>query len=362
MIDFVAVPQQFLPSCSWSQTLVDFDLNAAHEDHHAVGLQLDWNTTVKRRRPGLVLHEPSIDRQALGSAPSVLSCGRSGLHTGKPTSKNMLISWIRPLSRGWDSTVPNRLLEGRRLSWMMPFGRCEPISFDFDGVFVVAHKLTSGSSWPVFSVAGTNATVYGVHWCMALHCLWLYNPDMYPPFGRSPLEYVQALEKAASSMQETGPGHGSADLPSLSAASDILHTLSPFVGSSNAKRRGPRPLPLVRDEHGQVCSSPQAALDRGSTFSVPWKGAAALMQWSRGLFGFPTSSPTLPPLWWCLLQMYLQLTELEAAFRRVKKGKASGPDHFALWTISCISTRHGEAMLHHFGSQGSLARSGVSAP
>ena len=52
---------------------------------------------------------------------------------------------------------------------------------------------------------------------------------------------------------ETGPG---------AAASTILHALKPFIGSTNPKKQKWASLPMVFDEAGRVCSTPEEAQNR----------------------------------------------------------------------------------------------------
>ena len=64
------------------------------------------------------------------------------------------------------------------------------------------------------------------------------------------------------------------DSSTLTSASDILRILRPFIGSSNAKNKGPRPLPLVCDDKGLPCASSEAALNRWIDFFMCMEGGS----------------------------------------------------------------------------------------
>ena len=116
------------------------------------------------------------------------------------------------------------------------------------------------------------------------------------------------------------------ELSHLNSASDILCTLKPFVGSSNALKKGPKPLPLVHNEEGQPCGSSAEALDRWISFFMCMEGGNRVDQskqramWINNLQEFATNNLEVD------VHEVPSLVELETAFRRVKKGKACGPD------------------------------------
>ena len=125
-------------------------------------------------------------------------------------------------------------------------------------------------------------------------------------------------------------------LPSLHSASEILRTVKPFMGSSNALKRGPRPLPFVLDETGMPCPSPEAALTRWIHFFMNMEGGERIdevrqrQMWIENLQSLTTAHLDVP------IHEVPTLVELEAAFRRVKRGKASGPDQLPSELFHCF--------------------------
>ena len=73
-IDFVAVPCDFLPYCTYSCVMPDFDLGAVHLDHLASALQLTWMTWQQVSTGRRSQKKATYDRQSLtrGSLTSVL--------------------------------------------------------------------------------------------------------------------------------------------------------------------------------------------------------------------------------------------------------------------------------------------------
>ena len=116
------------------------------------------------------------------------------------------------------------------------------------------------------------------------------------------------------------------ELPSDCAASKILHKLKPIIGTTNPKMRKSTPLPLVHDEEGIPCATPKALIDRWVAFFSVMEGGERITQedlrsmWIEQLAYFKQEHVSLQP------EDLPTLTDLEIAFRRVKKHKAIGED------------------------------------
>eukprot|EP00435_Cladocopium_sp_Y103_P056394 s1820_g19.t1 len=115
-------------------------------------------------------------------------------------------------------------------------------------------------------------------------------------------------------------------LPSDCAALQILHTLKPLLGPTNPKLKKSSPLPMVVDDTGQPCRTPEELRNRWIAFFAAMEGGERL------------STQDLCSLWIHNLAQFMQqeitlqsgdlpsLTDLEKAFRRVEAGKAVGDD------------------------------------
>ena len=73
-IDYVVVPCNLLPYCTFSCVLPDFDLGTVHLDHLMSALQLSWQTWQQVSASGDTSTKPRYDRRSLqrGSLTSVL--------------------------------------------------------------------------------------------------------------------------------------------------------------------------------------------------------------------------------------------------------------------------------------------------
>ena len=116
------------------------------------------------------------------------------------------------------------------------------------------------------------------------------------------------------------------NLPPSASASTILHELRQIIGSTNLRKLTNKALPYIKNEHDQVCCSPVDALDTWITFFQTMEGGRRLPahqqreEWIANLRNFQAQSLDLT------LFDFPSLCELEAAYRRVTPGKATGPD------------------------------------
>ena len=117
------------------------------------------------------------------------------------------------------------------------------------------------------------------------------------------------------------------ELPDNASASTILHKLKPFIGSSNARKKGVQPLPFVLDEDAQPCPDPHSARERWIDFFMQMEAGRRVDDgeqrrlWRQHLSELGVLHLDLP------INELPTLTELEVAMRRTKPGKATGPDH-----------------------------------
>eukprot|EP00435_Cladocopium_sp_Y103_P016431 s113_g4.t1 len=154
-------------------------------------------------------------------------------------------------------------------------------------------------------------------------------------------------------------------LPVNASASCILHSLRPLLGSSNLLKQGLAPLPQVQNEDGRVCATPEEALDRWVDFFCKMEG------------GHRVTVPEQRHLWLSNLRdlraaaFDYEVTELpslaalEAAFRQVSPGKATGPDHVpaeiccgrparmarGVYPLMLKTLLHGQEPLQHKGGR-----------
>ena len=156
------------------------------------------------------------------------------------------------------------------------------------------------------------------------------------------------------------------DISAKTPAFDILRRLRPFIGPSNLKKFKHKPLPLVRDEHGQVCTLPNEALGVWIRFFQDMECGRRMSfcelrkQWIEELRTYQTHE----------LQQELSelptLTDLEIALRRVPCGRSCGPDgipgevchHFSTELAKHLYPQLLKAMLHGLHGQEYLGYKG----
>lgn len=115
-------------------------------------------------------------------------------------------------------------------------------------------------------------------------------------------------------------------LPQDSAASCILNTLKPIIGPTNPKLRKTSPLPMILNEQGKPCTTPAELSDCWANFFGAMEGGERVsdhdlrQDWLRSLDDFMQTQIALTP------EDIPSLTDLEAAYRRVRPHKAVGDD------------------------------------
>ena len=318
-IDYIAIPRSFLSSCTWSQTLDDFDLGQFHVDHIAVGLELRWIHWSSCRPSHSAGRKPIREqiKETLGTEDLLAA---------------PVASWATDVESHLDALNGHLQLQLRRC------GRargCPKKPFITDEIWAIRQRKLSHRrqlrsaqkqlnrealarcflAWKGEGTPSAEHFAYGTTvYCGGLkHAAGLYRAS------RSLHTSLRAAKKAmlAKVFQE---------LPDGASASTILHTLKPFIGSSNAWKRGVQPLPLILDDHDRPCTDPQAARDRWIDFFMQMEAGRRLdapeqrRLWRQHLAELRVDSMDL------MIDALPTLTELEAAMRRTKPGKATGPD------------------------------------
>ncbi|CAL1149915.1 unnamed protein product [Cladocopium goreaui] len=329
-IDYVAIPNSWLSRCVWSQCLEDFDLNVTHVDHIPVGLEVGWSDLILCSHDTKSDSGSKFDRNAIGSvdlAPflsqshdiswntdieshvDALNASFTGVlqqYCPKPqrSPKKPFIDdrcWAlrtcklrqRRIVRRTLNCIGRESLHRSFFAWRSLKSSCKP------------------SSDPLLDLSFNYGTTLRCGGLRAIAQLW---------------NTCRALKKQLQLAKKQCLADRIKESSSLTSASDILRILRPFVGSSNAKNKGPRPLPLVCDDNGLPCASSSAALNRWIDFFMAMEGGSRLdtheqrRLWIQGLKEHTANHLDVN------VAEIPSLVELEAAFRRVKKGKASGPD------------------------------------
>ena len=320
-IDFVLLPMAWKPSCQWSEGLEALDFGHLG-DHQATAVQLYWkgHTLESRKRSAKRTYDrQSITHEKLGPiletycAPPWTTDIEEQVHHLNDFLQNALQcqcprspsgpkkSFITPAI--WELRAQKLRLQ-RRQKDQRRVARRE-----------LLHKILVAWRDSADDLIQSQHYTYGLtlqlcHMKVGI-ALWKVTHQLRGMLTKAKRTAVQSAIEA---------------LPADGAASQILCTLKPLIGSTNSRTRKASPLPAVLDEQGQPCLTPEALQNRWIAFFGAMEGGERVSEdalrahWIQQLCSFVQkdlllASDDLPAL-----------TDLENAFRRVKPRKAVGED------------------------------------
>eukprot|EP00435_Cladocopium_sp_Y103_P053323 s964_g17.t1 len=323
-LDYVAIPSDFMPYCAHSQLLSEFDLGNDQIDHVPLAVELRWSFSSIRSLPDKLPSTNRFDRSSIRSADL----------------SSFLAGW-RPTS--WSTDVEHQIEDFNCAALTDLCRLCPPKRGGPKKSFITPEIWTFRTTkLQLRQRLHDQRIAQGrelLHLCFRA---WRHeNPVNLQPaldFGvtlrcrniRCFVEYRCISKKLKLALKEAKKGavatHMQA-LPENASASSILHALRPLLGSSNLQKQGLAPLPQVRQSDGSICSTAEEALDRWVDFFCSMEGGQRIdAQQQRQLWitnlqklqakSFDYQVTDLP-----------SLAALEAAFRQVTVGKATGPDH-----------------------------------
>ena len=323
-IDYVVVPCNLLPYCTFSCVLPDFDLGTVHLDHLMSALQLSWQTWQQVSASGDTSTKPRYDRRSLqrGSLTSVL-CQQAAndwtddidTHVAAYTQNLMsaLVS-VHPPKKACskkpyiDSTIWTLRQDKLNLSKSL---RGLHRRFKLESLFRSWRLWRGQMSQQECALAHNYETT--------LRCIevkLIANHFRVTRYMRTLLKRSKHVLLAEKLKQ----------LPPATAASTVLKEVHGIVGPTNPKKIKRRSLPLVRKEDGHICADPQEMVDRWVEFFAAMEGGTRMShndhrhQWRQNLQQFCQEDFHL------CLQDLPTLCDLERAFARVRTGKAIGHD------------------------------------
>eukprot|EP00435_Cladocopium_sp_Y103_P032292 s1431_g8.t1 len=327
-IDFVAIPQTFLPKCSWSSTVPSLDPGHAHVDHVAVAIQLAWNESCRhtRTRSVSIRH----DRHAIRAQRNHIDF--SNVHVSK--WQDDIEAHVTSLNSSLHTALAGAcpfLPAGPKKpfidddTWAL---RTEKLQLRRSIKSVAHHKAFDCLAYFFKAWSGLSdrvsidAVVFDEAWNhqATVLCSELCLVSRYWATSRKLRKNLQL----ARNVSLTRAIH---DVGSEAAAGTILHTLRPFLGSTNPKKQKKACLPIVRQSDGTLCQTPEEAQNRWIAHFGDMEGGTRLSHaeyrshWRAGLSDFLARACTDVQV-----QDLPSLFDLEIAFRRVPSGKALGLD------------------------------------
>lgn len=323
-IDFVMVPTCLASFCTFSSLLEAFDLGNKIEDHTATALELCWlQTLTKPLRSTAASPKPKFARDRIRSAALRLPLKTFSTSTWTcdvETHTNHMNNHLHHLlhrmcappkgapKRSYVSETAwalrsTKLRHRKELKMARALLRRETLARIF-----AAWRAPSQQLLELSFIFGST-----------LRCGLLKH---YSGFKCS----ATALQRELAGEKERQLRDTLNTIDEGTAASEIQHKLKGFMGSSNKLRQGLAPLPALRNANESMCKSSSETLARWVHFFADMEGGERLSfpqlhaDWVRHLQDSSESNQVLS------VQDIPSLSELEASCRRVKAGKADGPD------------------------------------
>ena len=379
-IDFVCVPSCQVQSCSLSRTVEEFELMNGDFDHKLVALQLDWHATHLWPRQGSTkvkhhgktnFNRQSISRQNVAKTIAKIPVPEWSTdidthfqHYNQDLLASLSQCCPRP-TRGPKKTFftselwtlrTKRVTAKKQLSAVRQRHRSEFLLFIFKAWTLSSESEDHGGTAIFF-----NYTTTLLCWKLKLHAR-LHA-------------HAKALRAQLRQTRSRALAEALKLLPVHAPANEILQTVKAHIGPTNLKHLKRKTLPMLQDEEGQPCETPAQLLGRWIQFFGDMEGGSRMgtqeqwNTWRENLERFrqtqlQLSTDDLPTL-----------TDLEIAFRRVPKHKASGLDKVPSDLCGCCPRElarqnygallklvlHGQEFLGHKGGLLTPAHKGKGA-
>eukprot|EP00435_Cladocopium_sp_Y103_P050732 s1235_g15.t1 len=320
-IDYVLIPCAWISSCTFSSTLPDLDIVTVG-DHTGVAIELTWQS-FDHLASSCDRSRPSFDRQRVGQVSLRDDAQIQALHQ-LPWHTN-----IETQIQHFNEAFTGALQRSCKLGPQRP-----KKPFITDDIWSIrSHKLRNGRAMRelrrrqrrellahIFQVWRTPDEPPDTQFAVSLLCRSLH-------VGVRQHRLHHQLRLALRNARRAALKRAIDDLPAGCDSAQVLHQLRPIIGSTNLKHCKAAPLPLINDEHGQPCQTPEAARDRWISFFGAMEGGVRMSPgqlraiWLQNLAEFTCDQVTIPA------SEVPTLTDLEHAFRRVRPGKAVGTDH-----------------------------------
>ena len=323
-IDFVMVPTRLAADCTFSSLLENFDLANQAEDHTATAVELRWSQISSRPTKATTFStKPSFAREEINK--SNLKIGMRALstsawtcdvetHTGHMNNQlHHLLHRACAITKG----APKRPYVSEA-AWALRRQKLQHRK-ELKTARALLRRETLARIFAAWRAPSAQLLEMSFVFGSSLRCGLLKHYIGFKRFAAA-LQRDLVGEKARH-LKET--------LDTFSegtAASEIQHKLKGFLGSSNKLRQGLAPLPTLRNTNNLPCSSSAEILSRWIQFFADMEGGERVpfsrlhADWVQQLSEFSEQAQVLS------IHDIPSLSALEASCRRVKAGKADGPD------------------------------------
>ena len=323
LIDYVMVPAAQFQACSHSQLLENFDLANLNTDHTATGVELSWWTTVQKCDASHDDGGLRYDRNKIkdGNLNQMLSNYRvASWSTDVETQTHDLTKHIHATLQTGCRRDPSQPKKEYVSSFAWELRRQKLFHRkQLKTVKALLARETIARIFYAWKGEKGDLCQSSFDYGSTLRCGLFKH---YAGFRMTSWGLKKHLERdKAFKISEVV-----ASFDATTAASEIQHKMKGFIGSTNKLRQGLAPLPAVRSQNGAPCASAPAVLNRWIQFFADMEGGTRVTQkelhdaWVQSLEDMSMSTCQIT------IADIPSLCQLEAACRRVKAGKADGPD------------------------------------
>eukprot|EP00435_Cladocopium_sp_Y103_P016152 s505_g4.t1 len=324
-IDYIVLPQTSVDRCIHSCLLPDFDLGNNYTDHVAVAVQLQWTFTAECAPPRTAALHPGYDKSKIDSTAiaTVLS------QFSPPPWETDVETYVEVFNTHLRQTLP-QICPLRKQAPKKPYiddkawAHREQKLLARRGLKELHQRKRRELLWIAFAAfRGQDVPQVTIERFWSYH-IWLdcvcfrLKSQFY--------HHAHALRCHLRSLKHTHIKRVFDDLPDDAPASRILHELKQIIGSTNLKKLKTQPLPYVLDSTGEPCPTYAAAVDAWVDFFRQMEGGFRIDGSRQRADWLANLTALRQPDIHLALEELPPLSALEAAYRRVQPGKATGPD------------------------------------
>lgn len=248
-LDHVLLSQKLQASCTWSVVLEDLDISGGHHDHHAAAAHCQWYDTLATPSSSSV--PAAFDRAHIGTSQELPS----------------LLGNLRP--RPWSTDIESEI------HWFnQQVHNCLQLTCK-KPKYRPKKPYISDLAWQRRMSCSRIASALryiGLAYMQYRQTLSCYRVKLCAQLSLQRRELKKQLRTDKQSGLQTVLKEFAEETP----ASQVLVKLRLFIGPSNAKKFFEQPLPIIRNEDGIVCTSPEEALDAWTNFFSRMEGGARM--------------------------------------------------------------------------------------
>lgn len=325
-IDFVCVPRSLLSTCKLSTVLPEFDLCNGDADHRVVALQLEWQEHTWYQRP--LKKKQKVDRSSINSQSVLPNLLKVQAPAWEDDIAHHIETYTQDLHHCLAVSCPPCKETGKKTFFPLSLWRLRDQKLAAKKrVTAIGGRYRTECLRAIFqqwssmvSSSDAPSPVSFYNYAVTLRCWRLRHYVELKVLAAKLKRLLQQSRHAAMT-------EALKELPDTASANDILKIVKLFLGPTNVKHLKRKTLPMLLDEQGQPCSLPAQLLSRWITFFGDMEGGVRLdedeqwAKWRSNLQRFRKEQFVLT------LADIPSLTDLELAFRRVPRNKASGLDN-----------------------------------